>query len=293
LKQKLKTKKKVEWYKQLIEELKKTERATVFSKWLQGKKIRANWEKFGKPEYGDKRIENLAKDLKRSVGEIRRIIKFAEKYSEFSHVVRELKDLSWHEIANNYLYEKGEKPKLPALPKGKYNIIYADPPWKYWEGGYKNQQQHYGTLDLSIIKEMKDINGRTIQDIQADECVLFLWATFPYIEEALEVIKNWGFDYSTVVFVWFKTTKSGKPFFGLGRWTRSNVEVCLLGRKGSIPRQDASISQIIISPVEEHSKKPDIVRDKIVQLIGELPRIELFARQKTEGWDVWGKEVDE
>ncbi len=111
--------------------------------------------------------------------------------------------------------------------------------------------------------------------------------------DVFKVIDSWGFHYSTVGFVWVKSTKDKKGFhFGLGNWTRSNTEICLIATKGSIERKDASISQIIYEPVEEHSKKPDIVRDKIVKLVGDLPRIELFARGKTcDGWQAWGNQI--
>ena len=78
---------------------------------------------------------------------------------------------------------------------------------------------------------------------------------------------------------------------GMGRWTRANAEVCLLATKGKPKRINAGVRQIIESVPEKHSKKPDIVRDKIVDLVGELPRVELFARNETDGWDVWGNEV--
>ena len=108
----------------------------------------------------------------------------------------------------------------------------------------------------------------------------------------MDILRCWGFEYSTVGFVWVKSTKDKQGFaFGLGAWTRSNAEICVIARRGIIPRQDASISQIIYEPVGEHSAKPPIVREKIIQLVGDLPRIELFARNKTEGWDVWGNEV--
>ena len=107
------------------------------------------------------------------------------------------------------------------------------------------------------------------------------------------MIQAWGFQYKTVAFVWVKLNKKKEtPFFGLGNWTRSNAEICLLAKRGTPKRKSNRVHQLIISPMEGHSKKPDIVRDKIVELVGDLKRIELFARNKTEGWDVWGNEVD-
>lgn len=132
-----------------------------------------------------------------------------------------------------------------------------------------------------------------VEDIAERDCTLFLWATFPMLNEAMQLIKKWGFSYKTVGFVWLKQNrKSPTWFYGLGFWTRGNAEICLLATKGHPKRSSANIHQLIISPIEEHSKKPDEVREKIVALMGDLPRIELFARKKIKGWDVWGNEVE-
>lgn len=172
------------------------------------------------------------------------------------------------------------------FPNRKYSIIYADPPWEYFAGGLKNQSAKYNNMPIQEIIDLP------IKDISNDDCILFLWVTFPILEEAFQVIKSWGFEYSTCGFTWVKLNKNnGDPFFGLGNWTRSNAELCLIATKGSIKRMDASISQIILTKIEEHSKKPDIIREKIIQLVGDLPRIELFARKSHIGWDAWGNEV--
>lgn len=171
-------------------------------------------------------------------------------------------------------------------PQRKYNIIYADPPWKYWESGNKNQELHYATM------RSEDICDLPIANLADENCVLFMWATYPILEEAFNVIRAWGFTYSTAAFVWVKKNRNADtPFIGLGSWTRANSEICLLATKGSILRLDASISQVVESPIEEHSKKPDIVRDLIERLVGKLPRVELFCRNPAEGWDVWGNEA--
>ena len=123
-------------------------------------------------------------------------------------------------------------------------------------------------------------------------CVLFLWATSPLLPEAIEVMQAWGFKYKTVAFCWSKHTKNGKKVKNLGRWTMGNVELCLLGVKGKPKRQVKNVYQLVEAERTKHSKKPDEVRKRIVQLMGELPRVELFAREKTPGWDVWGNEVE-
>jgi len=172
------------------------------------------------------------------------------------------------------------------IPNKKYKIIYADPPWAYNDKGCQGTAtDHYSTM------ENKDICALPIKDIADDNCVLFLWATYPKLPEALEVIKAWGFEYKSIAFQWIKKNKNGGGlFYGLGRWTRGNTEPCLLATKGKPQRISASVFQIIQSPLRQHSRKPDITRNKIIELMGDLPRIELFARQKIEGWDIWGNE---
>ena len=148
-------------------------------------------------------------------------------------------------------------------------------------------ENHYGTMGLA------EICALPVSELSAKDSVLFLWATLPQLPDALRVIEAWGFQYKTTAFVWLKrNTKSDGWFFGLGYWTRSNTEICLLATKGHPKRKSAAVHQLIISPVEAHSKKPDITRDKIVELMGDLPRVELFARQRAPGWDAWGNEVD-
>lgn len=168
-----------------------------------------------------------------------------------------------------------------------YQIIYADPPWRYDQKGLQGAaEKHYSTMSL------EDICKLPVGSISAKDSILFLWATFPQLPAALRVISAWGFKYKTVAFLWLKKNrKADSWFFGLGFWTRGNAEVCLLATRGHPKRQSSKIHQFIISPIVAHSKKPDIVRDKIVELAGDVPRIELFARQTTPGWDVWGNEV--
>ena len=169
----------------------------------------------------------------------------------------------------------------------KYNIIYADPPWSYKDKKCNgNCESHYKTMNI------EDICNLPIKNIADKDCVLFLWITYPMLNEGLKLIEEWGFKYKTIGFQWIKQNKSGKGFFfGLGRWTRGNSECCLIAVKGKPKRISNSVSQLVFSPLQEHSKKPDIVREKIVELIGDKPRIELFARQSVEGWDCWGNEV--
>lgn len=169
----------------------------------------------------------------------------------------------------------------------KYNIIYADPPWKYQDKGCNgNVASHYSTMKAQEICDLP------INELAADNCILFMWTTYPMLKEALKVIEAWGFTYKSIGFQWVKQNRSGKGFFfGLGRWTRGNTEPCLIAVKGKPKRMSAKVGQLVFSPLRKHSQKPDEVRDRIVELMGNMPRIELFARQAAEGWDCWGNEA--
>lgn len=173
----------------------------------------------------------------------------------------------------------------------KYQIIYADPPWHY--RNYADDTASRWVGNQYPVMSVEDICRLPITSIASEDCCLFLWTTAPCLQEAIKVVEAWGFTYKTKAFCWVKMNKSGMGIFtGMGYWTRSNSEDCWLVTRGHPKRIDASISQIVMSPVQGHSHKPAIVRDLIVQLMGDLPRIELFARQKVEGWDCWGNEVE-
>lgn len=171
----------------------------------------------------------------------------------------------------------------------KYNIIYADPPWNYKDKvscGRRGACFKYNTMQLS------DIENIPVKNISDENCVLFMWVTMPQLPASFGLIKSWGFKYKTCAFCWIKQNKKKDTLFmGMGNWTRANAELCLIATKGKPKRRSAKIHSVIISKIREHSRKPDEVRDLIVQLCGDLPRIELFARQQVDGWDCWGNEV--
>ena len=175
----------------------------------------------------------------------------------------------------------------------KYHIIYADPPWKfrtYSKNGslHKSADCHYPCMQI------KDIMALPVADIAADDCVLFLWVTFPLLQEGLDTMKAWDFTYKTCGFNWVKRNKKADSWFmGLGFWTRSNSEICLLGTRGNPHRVSRSVPQICDDRIMEHSRKPDSIRDRIVELCGDVPRIELFARKQYDGWDCLGNEIDD
>lgn len=183
---------------------------------------------------------------------------------------------------------------------GRFAVIYADPPWRYADRNCNGAAEgHYDTMPLAAICGM----GPRVQRLAADDSVLFLWATYPLLREAFDVIAAWGFAYKSIGFQWVKTYKpkpdGAQPFFGLGRWTRGNTEPCLIATRGKPKRAGNDVSQLILDPQDEllvspltrHSAKPPETRDRIVRLMGDVPRIELFARERAPGWEAWGNQL--
>lgn len=187
---------------------------------------------------------------------------------------------------------------------GGYSLIYADPGWQYRQGGRGAAKNHYTTTASQAIASLP------VSRIAAKDSVLLCWATWPIFidsDDVKEVIRAWGFTPKTLGFLWVKTNaKAGTPFWGGGSWTRANSEFCLLATRGDVRRISKGVHQLIETWDEtvednvlraphpgkkEHSAKPAIVRDRIVELMGNLPRIELFARDRVAGWDAWGNQV--
>ena len=157
---------------------------------------------------------------------------------------------------------------------GRYAVIYADPPWRYSQKGLQGAaEKHYPTMSI------EELSALPVAELAAPDSVLFLWATFPQLPEALRLIRAWGFTYKSVAFLWLKKNrKADSWFYGLGFWTRGNGSVCLLATRGHPRRQAANIHQFIISPIEAHSKKPDEARDKIVANLGPHKIVDFVGR---------------
>lgn len=174
----------------------------------------------------------------------------------------------------------------------RFSCIYADPPWQYKvyskKGQGRSAENHYHTMSK------EDIFNLPVESIAEKDCILFLWVTFPCLHEGLETMKRWGFTYKTLGFCWVKRCRkqTHKWFWGLGFWTRANPEICMIATRGNPKRISKGVHSVIDTPIEEHSKKPDIVRQKIVELIGDVSRIELFAREEYPGWMCLGNEID-
>ena len=181
------------------------------------------------------------------------------------------------------------------FPDKKYQIIYADPPWSFGGGGvYQDSNRPVrSTASQYLLTNTKDLCLLPVSTISADNSLLFMWVTDQHIPDALNLMDAWGFRYCTVAFYWVKKYANGSQCSNVGCWTMKNCEQVLLGLKGKPMhlKKKRNIKQLVEAERTKHSQKPAEVRERIVQLCGDLPRIELFARQKTEGWDVWGNEV--
>lgn len=203
-----------------------------------------------------------------------------------------------------------ERAKAAGFWDSGYRLIYADPPWQYRDtasAGQRGASHKYSVMTLDAIKALP------IADIAAPDCVLAMWHVPPMPQEALDVCRAWGFTFKTMkLFTWCKLTTHGKRAFGMGSYTRGNsedvllgargdygaafdtwpAEDCLIGLKGKRWRESAAISQLVEAPIREHSRKPDEVADLLVDLLGPVKRIELFARRRrSDGWDYWGNEL--
>lgn len=181
---------------------------------------------------------------------------------------------------------------MARIPVGRYGLILADPAWVYRD---KADAGHRGSGHKYTLTSDEGMAQLPVGRIAAPDCLLLMWATMPMLPNALGLMAAWGFTYKTVAFTWVKRNKiSPTWFWGMGRWTRANAEIVLLGTRGKPQRVSGGVHSVVDAPVGPHSRKPAIVAQRAVQLVGEgIPRIELFARGSADdGWDRWGNAPD-
>jgi N6-adenosine-specific RNA methylase IME4 len=175
----------------------------------------------------------------------------------------------------------------PPFPGNSYSVIYADPPWSYHDRAHAGRR---GVVYKYPTMTLPELEALPVEQIAAPECFLCLWSTGPQMDVAIGLLKAWGFTYNTVLFDWLKVCRRQpeKLHWGMGHTTRSNEEHVLLGARGRLKRFDAAVHSVIVAPVGKHSAKPAETRIRIERLWGDVPRIELFARERVPGWDAWG-----
>ena len=175
------------------------------------------------------------------------------------------------------------------LPAGPFGVVLADPPWRFrtWNetNDAKSARRHYSLLEADAIASIP------VRDALAPDCALFMWATWPTIQQAFPVMKAWGFRYSGLAWEWVKfNPTTGKYAFGTGYGTRKNLEPCLLGIRGAPKIGNRSVRDFLMAPRREHSRKPDEQYERIESMYGG-PYLELFGRSTRLGWSTWGNEV--
>ncbi len=200
----------------------------------------------------------------------------------------------------------------------QYNIILADPPWKYNSRANHKTRFRGGACGHYPLMTMAEIAALPIGDIAARDSALLMWCTFPYLDKQIELFRHWGFRFRTQFLTWIKLNPRGHDipqddpgygaakeyvkysgdglyhsvFFGVGYYAKSNPEVCLLGMRGQLPTISDAVSSVILAPRRAHSRKPDEQYSRMEGVFGDVPRIELFARQSAPGWDVMGNAID-
>lgn len=174
-----------------------------------------------------------------------------------------------------------------------YRVVLADPPWTFRtysaKGKGKSPEQHYACMNLDDLAKL----GESLQAVTAPDAILLMWAIDPLLPQAILLGQTWGFTYKTIAFTWTKEKPSGKEHLGCGYYTRANPETCLLFRRGKgVPVQNRGVRQWLHAALGRHSQKPEESYARIERLFGDVPRLELFARQRRLGWMTVGNEID-
>lgn len=281
------------WYEELLQDIRQLEyTGIVVTKHAIGKRILQDELKFGKPEYGSRKIEGLAKELDVSRSELFYCVQFAKNFPKLSTVV----DFSWRHIRMNLLPTPREKVGYHApaviyedvvcslddlIGQGKkFKTIYADPPWSYGNQGTRAAtSNHYSGMTVEEICELP------IKDLVEDESHLHLWTTNAFLFEAKRVIDAWGFEYKSVL-LWVK------PQMGIGNYWRVCHEFLLFGNRNKLPMLDAHTTLRSWYEIDRtrHSAKPQHFRSLIEQ-VSPPPRLEMFAREAHDGWAAYGNEI--
>jgi N6-adenosine-specific RNA methylase IME4 len=185
-----------------------------------------------------------------------------------------------------------------GLPRHYFKVAYIDPPWRFqtWShrGQGKGASQHYETWSFERLKALP------VPELMVPDGAVFSWVVQPLLPEAVQLLTHWECPFRSVGFIWVKmppswTEASGRirPRLGLGYHTRSGTEQCWLGIRGKgYKRQCQGVEQVLHAPIRAHSQKPDEIANRIARLVGDVPRIELFARTRRPGWVSWGDELD-
>lgn len=278
---------KEKWYEDLIDDCKAIITESFYtSRWAiiegyhrLGKRVLKENDNFERSKiYGKKICQRVGESLGMSRQTIQYAIQFARNYPDLDKVP-ERETISWHKICNGYLQKPEENIIDIKIPDGKYNLIVMDPPWPY--GIEYNRKLGTGSPYSELtIEQIKNLQLPCFKD-----CVLWLWTTQRFIFEAKNIMDYWNFEYKHIL-VWDKINP------GQGKWLKSQVEFCLLGIKGN-PKWDLFNERNIIREVRrEHSRKPESFYAMAEKLTKTKNKIDMFSREKRDGWNNWGNETD-
>lgn len=176
------------------------------------------------------------------------------------------------------------------LPAGPFDLALLDPPWRWLTRtpAGDGKAPPYARLSLEELKTLP------LGDLLARDAMVALWVIDSHLWIAHDLCRHWGLKFSTVGFYWAKTTKHGHWHMGTGKLTRANPEQCWLLRRGKgLPVRTHDVRRLIVSPVREHSRKPELARIGLERLFGQVSRVELFARERKLGWASWGNQLGE
>lgn len=267
------------WYNNLVDDIKLLESTgVVVTKHAIGKRILDEFEKLGKPEYGEKRIENIARDTGLGKRDLEKCIQFASQYPTLRNDVSQL---PWRKIANELLPIHKEKTITPPLPEGKFDVVVIDPPWPM-EKIEREVRPNQVEFDYEIMQENELLE---IKIPNADSCHLWLWTTHKFLPMAFRLLDKWNFKY-ICSFIWHKP--GGFQPIGLPQY---NCEFVLYARIGTPKFIDTKNFPVCFNaPRGKHSEKPEEFYNT-VRRVTDGRRIDMFNRRKIEGFELWGKEA--
>lgn len=174
----------------------------------------------------------------------------------------------------------------------KFNVIYADPAWSF-NSKKTGGSMRSGASQKYDVMSIEDLKAFPVQDLADENCLLVMWWVGAMPQEAIDLVSAWGFKLKNMNgFVWNKLTKKGLPFFGMGYYSRAGSEAAIIAVKGKPDIKSRSVRAVVTAPVGKHSEKPNEFRERIIEMMGkDCHKIELFARQKSEGFESWGNEL--
>jgi len=278
---------KQEWYQELVEECKTIiTKSVLTSRWalvegyhMVGERIVSD-DDFQKHAKGNQSsLQDLAKNIETNERTLYYAIQLYKKYPQLDNVP-EGKNITMNKLITKYLPKREENKIIQPLPKGEYDLIVIDPPWDYKDEYDKDSRRGACRYDLL---EQEELLKMAIP--AASDSILWLWTTHKFIWDAKELMEHWGFEYKLIL-AW------DKEKLGIGVWLRCQVEFCLLGIKGKPGWNLTNERDIIREARREHSRKPDGFYSTIEKLCPARKRLDIFGREKREGWDIYGDESD-